>query len=407
MKKIFSLIVFFAMTAAFAQINYEPGYFIDNNGRKTECLIKNVAWKDNPDAFDYRVSESAETQKGLIKDISEFNVSSYKFRRFTVSVDRSSNIMDKMSSSDVPEWATQTVFLKVLVEGKATLYQYEDDNLVKYFFSTGDHSAPEQLMYREHRENGVIKTNYKFRQQLYNFMRDKISDTREFENLKYRKDALTELFVEYNGGSGEMKDLTVTQNKSSVNFKITPGVSFATITVEDDNTGNGVEFDFGSKLAFRIGAEVEYIMPFNNNKWSLFVDPNIQFYKNEGSERVYDYKAEYKFIELPVGLRHYMYLNNESKLFINIAYAVVLNMGDPYIEINNVKMDIRKSSNLAAGIGFAHKRYSAELRYGFGRGLADFYDQWGSTYSSIGLVLGYKIFDPKTKRRSMMGVRWF
>ncbi|AWH86739.1 hypothetical protein HYN59_17210 [Flavobacterium album] len=391
MKQALSLLLLFTSLACFSQINYKPGYFITNNGTRTECLIRNVAWKDNPVEFDYKADEGSETKKGVIKDVSEFGVEGYKFKRFTVSIDRSSTIMDQMSTSAIPEWKTETLFLKILVEGKATLYQYEDGNVVKYFFSTGDHATAEQLLYREHKENGVIKVNTKFRQQLYNLMRDTKPDVRLYENTRYQKSALTDLFVDYNGGNGEVKDLTAKQNRSSVNFKITPGISMASVTVKD-RLGNAFGYDFDAKPAFRIGGEVEYIMPFNNNKWALFADPNIQFYKNDGRQNQFDWKIEYKFIEVPFGARHYMYLNNDSKIFLDAAYAIVLSVGDPHISYNDIPRNISKSSNFTAGAGFAHKKYSAELRYGFGRGLTDLHDTWGATYTSVSLILGYKLF---------------
>ncbi len=391
MKRILLVLAFLASTATFAQITFQPGYFINNNGNTTECLIKNVAWKDNPAEFEYKTSDGAETQKALIKDVAAFGVQGYKFKRYNVSIDRSYTIMDLMSSSAVPEWETKTAFLKVLVEGNATLYQYEEGNLVKYFISTGDHTAPEQLMYREHRDNGEIRKNNKFRQQLYNIMRDKMPEMAPFEKLRYLKNELVPLFVEYNGNSSEAADLSASQNRSSVNFKITPGVGMAGIIIES-RVNNGISYKFDTKPTFRIGAEVEYLMPFNNNKWALFADPNIQFYKSEGSEGVYEWQADYKFIELPFGARHYMFLNADSKLFIDLAFTLSMNVGDPYIQYNAVKVGIEKSSNFAAGAGFAHKRYSAELRYGFGRGLTNLYDTWGATYSSVGLILGYKIF---------------
>ncbi|WP_294820387.1 hypothetical protein [uncultured Flavobacterium sp.] len=390
MKKLFTLLLVVAITPCFAQITYQPGYFIDNNGRKTECLVRNVAWKDSPVDFEYKTSESAEPQTGIIKDVAEFGVEGYKFRRFTLPIDNSPNIVDKMSTSAVPEWSTRTVFLKVLVEGAATLYQYEYDNLMKYFFGAAG-ITEEQLMYREYKDNGVIKKNYKFRQQLYNLMRDKMPDMRDFENLRYQKNELAGLFMKYNGGDGKVEDHTTKQNRSSVNFKFTPGISLAKITTED-KMGNGAGFEFDSKPAFRIGAEVEYIMPFNNNKWALFTDPNIQFYKNDGVEGPYEWETEYTFIELPFGVRHYMFLNANSKLFLDVAFAVTLNTGDPYVKHNGVKHNIAKSSNFAAGLGFAHKRYSAEIRYGFERGLLELYDSWGAGYTSVGLILGYKIF---------------
>lgn len=391
MKRIVLFLALLAFTASFAQITYQPGYFINNSGSRTECLIKNVAWKDNPVEFEFKTAEGSEAQKGTLKEIAEFGVQGYKFRRYMVNIDRSYTLMDLMSSSAVPEWESKTVFLKVLVEGNATLYQYEDGNLVKYFFSTGDHTAPEQLMYREYREKGEIKKNYKFRQQLYNIMRDKMPEMSSFERLRYLRNELVPLFVKYNGGDGEVKDLTASQNKSSVNVKFTPGVSLGSIAIENRVT-NGLSYDLDSKPAFRVGAEIEYIMPFNNNKWAVFADPNVQFYKSDVSESGYSWEADYKFIELPFGARHYMFLNADSKLFVDVVFAITLNVGDPYLQYNDVKVGIENSSNFAAGVGFAHKQYSAELRYGFGRGLTNLPETWGATYTSFGLILGYKLF---------------
>ena len=67
MKRILPFLALLAFTASFSQITYQPGYFINNSGSKTECLIKNVAWKDNPVEFDYKLSEGADNQKGLTK----------------------------------------------------------------------------------------------------------------------------------------------------------------------------------------------------------------------------------------------------------------------------------------------------------------------------------------------------
>ena len=51
---LFLLIAILYQTASFAQINFEPGYIINNQGVKTECFIRNVAWKNSPVTFDYK-----------------------------------------------------------------------------------------------------------------------------------------------------------------------------------------------------------------------------------------------------------------------------------------------------------------------------------------------------------------
>ena len=46
-----ALIFLLIAKCSFGQIRYENGYYIDNNNRRTECLIKNVDWGNNPKGF--------------------------------------------------------------------------------------------------------------------------------------------------------------------------------------------------------------------------------------------------------------------------------------------------------------------------------------------------------------------
>lgn len=48
MKKLIIVFLIFLPILSFSQINFESGYIIRNNNIKTECLIRNVAWKNNP-----------------------------------------------------------------------------------------------------------------------------------------------------------------------------------------------------------------------------------------------------------------------------------------------------------------------------------------------------------------------
>lgn len=395
MKKI--LILLFSTFPLFtiAQITFQQGYFIEN-GVKTECLIKNLAWKNNPVSVEYKLSEQETVQIKTIKDISEFAVNdAYKYRRYTLNIDRSGITIDKLSDKKEPEWKSETLFLKALVEGKITLYQYEDGNLVKYFYSTGDNIKAEQLVYKEYMIEGRVAENNFFRQQLYNVMKDNYAQTINFEKLKYRKDELVKLVVAYNGNTGEktVNNLSEKQNKGKINLKITAGVSFSKLSA-DYNIGDfysTTSFSFDRKPSLRIGTEVEYVMPFNNNKWSLFTDPNYQYYKTD-TEKPGKYTAEvnYSYLELPFGFRHYMYLNNDSKFFADAAFVMSLNLDDSFM-YNGANITIEKNSCFAFGGGFAHKNYSTEVRYNLNHGISGD-PGWGTDYNSISIILGYRLF---------------
>lgn len=45
-------------TNLFSQVKFETGYFITNDGRKMECLIRNFDLRNNPHSFAYKRTET-------------------------------------------------------------------------------------------------------------------------------------------------------------------------------------------------------------------------------------------------------------------------------------------------------------------------------------------------------------
>ena len=115
---------------SYSQISYEKGYFIDNANQKINCLIKNSDWKNNPTEFEYKLSEKGESKNATIRSIKEFGIdNSSKYIRSTVEIDRSSESVNFLSNDMNPNFNKETLFLRVLVEGKANLLEYVDSNL--------------------------------------------------------------------------------------------------------------------------------------------------------------------------------------------------------------------------------------------------------------------------------------
>lgn len=392
MKKAIALLLLLFPLFAISQNTYQQGYFIEVNGAKKECLIKNYAWKNNPVSIEYKFIETDEPKIKTIKEINEFGVgNAYKYKKYTVDVDRSSTVLDKLSTQKMPEWKNETVLLKIVVEGKLTLYQYEDNNLVKYFFSGGSLDKAEQLVYKQYNFSGTaISENNQFRQQLFNLMKDGTIKSSKFEKIKYKKDDLVALFMEYNLTTNQgVTNLTEKQNKSNINVKVTAGVNFSSLNTQSTVVDLG--YDFGNKTTFRIGAELEYVMPFNNNKWSIFLDPNYQSYENGGKKENYEWKAKYQYAELPIGVRHYMYVNSDSKFFVDGAYTLAFELSDSHIQYNSLKLNITQTSNFALGAGYSYKKYSIEARYSFNHNIIN-YNYWNTEYNSLSMILGYRIF---------------
>lgn len=390
MKKIILLFIFIS-SPVFSQINFESGYFIDNYNVKTNCLIRNVGWQKNPTEIDYKLSDGDNVKKIMLSEIKEFNVGdSYKYRRFKTNLDRSSSDVNNLSSEKNPLWVEETLLLKILVEGEINLYQYEGVNLIRYFISTGNHEIAEQLVCKEYRaEYTDIGVNNYFRQQLLNTLKSNNLNINDFKNLTYKKKELTNLILKYNK-TKELKSINyeINQNQGEVNLKIIAGVNATSLNIS--NYISNVDYTFDLLPVFHLGIESEYILPFNQKKWSIFTEPNFQSYKpSENTNRNQLVEAKYNFIEIPFGLRYHMFINNKSKLFIGMGMNLAFTSKSS-ITYSGLELEVSNSTNFHTSIGFSKGHYSAEIRYNLNREVIPTYISWQSKYNSIGILIGYK-----------------
>lgn len=201
-----------ALTSALVkgQITYEPGYIISNDGQRTECEIRFTDKGDNPSSLTYRIGDGAPIE-ATIEGVSEFGITGdATFRRFTVNMDRSSDVMTFLSKEPGPEFKSETLFLRLLVSGKATLYEFVEHNLKRYFY-TLDQGVPQQLVYKRYMkrnkeggwETGYAGTNAQFKQQIFNDLKCPSIGEKDLKKLKYERTPLVKIFSRYNECAGK------------------------------------------------------------------------------------------------------------------------------------------------------------------------------------------------------------
>jgi len=395
MKKllVLTLITLFSLNC-YSQITFENGYFITNAGKKTNCLIKNIDWKNNPTGFEYKMSENAQINNKSIKNVTEFGISGHsKYKRFTVNIDRSSEKLSDMSFHRRADFKKETIFLKVLIEGDATLYYYEDENLRRFFFSVGDKKA-EQLIFKQYITSGnKILKNERYKQQLLNNLKCKNISLSDIKKTGYNKKDLINLFIKYN----KCKDSKFTSfgeklKRDLFNFTVRPGLNSSSLTIRNSVLNPG-GIDFGNKLGFRFGIEAEFIMPYNKNKWAIIIEPTYQYFISEKKLTNENVKAYYKSIELPVGIRYYFFLNKNSKIFINASYIIDFTSNSAIKFDSGKTLEIVTNNNIAFGIGYKkNNKYSLELRYQTSRNILRSHLYWHSNYNTLSIVFGYTIF---------------
>ncbi len=391
---------------SYSQIIFEDGYFIDQANQKTICLIKNVDWKDNPTEFEYKMSQGGAIQTANIQDIKEFGINgASKYIRANVKIDKSGDKLDNMNYEKKPIFEEETLFLKVIVEGKASLFQYESGALKRYFFKLDD-SNIDQLVYKRYLlgEN-KFAVNNTFRNQLFNGFQCQELTIKDFENIKYAKPDLLKLFLKYN----ECANVTYfnfesIQKRDWFNLAVRPGLNFSNLEVLNP-ISEPRSTDFGNRLNFRFGIEAEFILPYNKGKWGLLFEPTFQYFKTEVTTEVtyvaggvLTSKANYQSMEFPIGLRHYFFLNDRSKIFLNVTYTF------DFINNSNIELIrsdgsifntlvLRSNNNMGIGLGYKYtNKWSIEMRHHFSRDLLWNHLYWTSEYNTLSMILGYRVF---------------
>lgn len=407
MKK--SIFFFFAIiisNSCYAQISYEKGYYIDNANQKINCLIKNIDWKNNPIDFEYKLSDSAEAKNANIKSIKEFGVSNVsKYIRNTVKIDRSPEDINNLSKSKEPIFKEEQLFLKVLVEGKANLYLYEDGNLKRYFYNK-ENANIEQLVFKSYKTSNSIRKNNQFRQQLLNELNCSTTEMDKVKSLNYKRKSLLNFFTEYNiCVNSDFINYDEKLKRDLFNLSLRPRLKNSSLAIQR-SIDNYKDTEFANELGIGFGIEAEFILPFNKNKWAILVEPTYQNFKSKKiTDNVSNVSGgklittvDYSSIEIPVSLRHYFFLNKESKIFINASSVFDISLKS-LIEFkradNSVfdSLEIQARNNFAFGIGYKrYDKYSLEIRFQTSREVLGKYIYWTSGYTTLAIILGYSIY---------------
>ncbi|TRZ46226.1 hypothetical protein DMZ48_02930 [Robertkochia solimangrovi] len=400
---------------SFAQSDYAPGYVIFNDGSKQDCLIKDSEWKYNPASFKYKPDERYNPITGNLDNVQEFGIpGKFKYQRASIDLDVSSDEIEALSYSKLPEYKYSTVFLKVNIEGKATLYSYRTGKYLRFFFNS-DNGEIQPLVYKKYKvTNSTLGENIQFRQQLLNTLQCESLKKSTLENVTYAERSLEKVFQKYNAcngvtytdysesrKSGEFH-LSVLANANLTGLKVNRGFQTQNTTTELDNT-----------ITPSLGVELEYAVPFNNYRWAINFRPSLNFYKGkrtmEESQNLYgDLNAEFTYIEWVIALKYYFMRKEKFQL-----YAMAGGSMDSYLKadvsyysgpepnpnpwFSKENLEIISSLNFAVGFNYRDFLFSIMIRpkkaiNGNNEIPRDFLLNWEGEKTMTTFSVGYRFF---------------
>ena len=407
MNSKFTITVFFLLSCLFSigQESFQKGYFKDENGIKNEVFIKNLNWDNNPISIEYKRDLSEEAISLSLPEFTEFGIyDQVKFVKKVVDIDRSSEKVNDLSISKNAEFEKDTIVLKVLVEGTATLYSYRDNSLKRYFYNV-EGGDIEQLVYKMYKTpSNKIATNSRYKQQLFNNLNCEIFTASKLNSIEYKVKPLIGFFKKYNECKDSEFKVYKTKTKKGIQLTIRPGIYQSSLSIDNSNSIFST-VDYGDYTGFRLGLELEKNIG-TQKRFSLILELTYQNYNKEESINTSEVSGgvlfteiKYSSLEIPVGLRYYMNFGEKSRLFLNAGPVVDVGLGSSYDvrRANSASFPLRhgfaNTINAMGGVGFLYNnKLSVELRYQTERNIFDS-RPLSSEYKSLSFIIGYRLFN--------------
>lgn len=400
MKKnyLFLILLLFSFKSQ-CQIKYEKGYLINNQNQVENVLILNHYNIQNKGEIKYKYSEGGEIKIANSSEIKEFGIGKdikYIGREVEVDVSKKSG---EFYLTKKTNFKNKSVFLKVIVQGLASLYEYPVDGRNYYYYSNGKDGEIKPLVYRKVVDsNNKIEENNHFKKQLFDNFQCSKNSRQKIKNLKYSLNALINYFKDYNSCKNKKySTYFVEDSKAGFHLNLKTGISLSTFQlIFGSPEGPSREFSKVTHVGFRPSIEGEFILPFYKNKFSIIGEMALQNFSYEENRYEQNVKVRLFSLEFPVGLRYHIYLKDPNlKLFLDAAYSPILNLNSEiYLEHSN-DVKLSNKSFLQGGFGFKYKgKYLAECRIYQNRDIIDPEEnRWYSKFGSVALILGYSLFN--------------
>ena len=370
----------------YSQVVFEQGYLIKINGDSIPCLIKNPDWKKNPQQYEYKLTNEDQIQTGDMENTSAFGIGrEVKFVTKEVDVDVSNDQIEDLDLERAPRFTRKKVFLRVLLEGRGSLHELDTrENIRFYILAENGQLVP--LVYKAYQVPGKgVAYNYTYRSQLNKEMACG-SSAASIQDLKYDRTELMNYVREYNTciGSG-----TVEYEKQArplrFSVRVFTGINFYSVLINNRTD---------PKIGLKVGAELEAILPISKSKMAVFLAPAYQAFRSDPVEfSLQTATLDYKGLELPVGFRHYLFLNTRSKLFFEGMFVVDIPFANKIDFSSREDINNSNSFTYAFGSGLMINRWSIQGRWYGARKFNDVELLQGTLgFRKISVFLGYRLF---------------
>ena len=410
------LIILFSYQTVSSQVNYIPGYVINNSNDTLFGLVDYRNWEKNPDRVRFKTNAGDDPVLFGPLDILEFSVEDEIYISAIVDVEISPINTNNLEGDPGLRLVRDTTFLQTIIKGEKSLYHNNKDGKSNFYIFQD--TGFELLEYKKYitSQNGVriINENTRFKNQLALYLRDCPTLQFKIEKVSYNQKSLVKFFREYY----ECVPSEINFEKRADNIKLETGaLSGASLThlnffADADIHEYLAHANYDSSIDPSMGIFFDVIFPRNQGKWSLYNELLFTTYELKGrfeeieSEQIQTFTTtefSYQYMNFnnmirfkyPIGawflflqggisngfsLREKNYKKDEIKFYNEFRV----------VEGPAIKYNRSHEQGYILGTGVKRSRFSIEFRYERGNGMSDFQDLNSKTESYY-FLLGLRI----------------
>lgn len=406
MKSLFCFVVgIFLIATSSAQSIYEAGYFIDNNGKKTECLIKKLAWKSNPTEFQWKKTISSSAKTEVIEDIKEFAVGEeYRFKRYILQFDLNGDTVGKSSKSKDPNLKYEKIFLRTILKSKTTLFQYSKNNVHRFFYTDPNTVYPELLIYKvfytpdESKKPGekiIPQENNTYQEQLKKYIN---CDNQDVTKLSYTQSDLKRYFKKYNECKGNTIEYSIRKKINQTRIGLVAAIDLSSFT-HNSIVGSAGNVNYDNAFVPRYGIFIETFIPFSKVDLSFFLESTYKAFTIDGRDLEIansEFDLDYKSLNIAVGPRFHIYLSPKFELFLEGGITVDFNIGTEASEFEENEIE-NTTTDFFYGGGFGSGRFKIGFRQYTSKNISTSTEIPDSELATSSLFISFDLFG---RRRS-------
>ncbi|MTI41539.1 hypothetical protein [Fulvivirga lutimaris] len=318
-KYIFTLLFLIPTWYSYAQQDFEDGLVITNEGDTIPAKIENNDWKKNPQNINYQTSEGTAASYSPTEIKGFFIESSQEWYQSAImELDKSS-----LKDGDVVNGRHQTgvqldtVFLRLLIKGKLSLYTITDENSREHFVIDGGKGLEElrigkKKVTEEYQgvtvKEGVVNLDY-WKPQLDAAIADCPSVTYKHRIARYEEKTFVKLITAYNNCGGQNKSTYVKPTEKAIlNLALSAGAINTKMSLEGNDYGK-VNTNPDAVITPYLGLSFDVLLPRSNRSWSISNDLLYRSYNIDDFFKVSQ-------IKLITTLRYRFPSKSNSRFFI-------------------------------------------------------------------------------------------